>query len=287
MGGVVRTAVIPVAGLGTRFLPATKAVPKEMIPIIDKPTIQYIVEEAVNSGIEHIVFITGRNKTAIANHFDFHPELEHHLEKAGKSAELAAVREPVSGARFSFVRQQEPKGLGHAVLCAKHLIPEGESFAVMLGDDVIAGDPPALAQMMARHEQVKAPVVALQAVPEADVCKYGIVAGQETAPGLYRLSDLVEKPAVDQAPSNLAIIGRYILDWRVFRFIEETGSGALGEIQLTDALRRYDEMYGYRFTGTRYDAGNKLDYIRATIELALAREEFRQPLIRYLKQLDI
>ncbi|NOZ13368.1 MAG: UTP--glucose-1-phosphate uridylyltransferase GalU [Acidobacteria bacterium] len=282
---MIRTAVIPVAGLGTRFLPATKAIPKEMIPIIDKPTIQYIVEEAVDSGIEHIIFITGRNKSAIANHFDYHPELESHLREKNKLDELAGIRELVSRARFSFVRQNEPKGLGHAVLCARHLIGKDESFAVLLGDDIINSEVPALKQMMMVHDDKKAPVLALQEVSPEDVSKYGVVAGEYVSDTILKLSGLVEKPEPKAAPSNLAIIGRYILSYDIFGFIKETNMDTTGEIQLTNALRRYKEIYGLLFQGKRYDAGNKLDYLRATVELALERPEFREPFSAYLKNL--
>lgn len=283
----VRTAVIPVAGLGTRFLPATKAVPKEMIPIIDKPTIQYIVEEALASGIKHIVFVTARNKSAIENHFDRHPELEDHLAGKGKGGELDELAGLMARARFSYVRQDAPRGLGHAIYCAHHLIGKTEPFAILLGDDVIVGEEPALGQMMRQYERLQAPVVALQEVPGPDVCKYGIVGGIEAGERLTRVSDLVEKPQPEQAPSRLAIIGRYILDGRIFDYISDTGSGAGGEIQLTDALKRYPEMYGYRFSGVRYDAGNKLDYLRATVEIALRRKEFSEPFRAYLRSLDV
>ncbi len=283
----VRTAVIPVAGLGTRFLPATKAVPKEMIPIIDKPTIQYIVEEALASGIEHIVFITARNKAAIENHFDRHPELEGHLSEKGKQDELDALSELMQRARFSYVRQDAPRGLGHAIHCAHHLIGETEPFAVLLGDDVIVGEEPALGQMIHQYDQLGAPVVALQEVPQADVNKYGIVSGTMETDRLIRIDGLVEKPDPSEAPSRFAIIGRYILDGRVFGYISGTGTGAGGEIQLTDALTRYQEMYGYCFSGVRYDAGNKLDFLRATVEIALRRSEFSEPFRAYLKSLDL
>lgn len=282
---MIRTAVIPVAGLGTRFLPATKAIPKEMIPIIDKPAIQYIVEEAVESGIEHVIFITGRNKSAIANHFDYHPELESHLREKDKLAELRDVRELVSRARFSFVRQNEPKGLGHAVLCARHLIRENEDFAVLLGDDVIDAEVPALRQMINVHKERQAPVLALQKVPREDVPKYGVVAGEYVSRSVLKLSQLVEKPKLEEAPSDLAIIGRYILSYEIFRFIGETNADGTGEIQLTNALRQYRDLYGLLFDGKRYDAGNKLDYLRATVELALKREEFRDSFGTYLKNL--
>lgn len=282
---MIRTAVIPVAGLGTRFLPATKAIPKEMIPIIDKPTIQYIVEEAVESGIEHIVFITGRNKSAIANHFDYHPELESHLREKNKMDELKGVRDLVSRARFSFVRQNEPRGLGHAILCARHLIGKNENFAVLLGDDVIDAEVPALRQMIMVHEEKQAPVLALQQVASEDVSKYGVVSGEYVSRSVLKLSGLVEKPKLEDAPSDLAIIGRYILSYEIFDFIEETNADATGEIQLTNALRQYGDLYGLLFDGKRYDAGNKLDYLRATVELALKREEFRDSFGTYLKNL--
>ncbi len=283
----VRTAVIPVAGLGTRFLPATKAVPKEMIPIIDKPTIQYIVEEALASGIEHIVFITARNKAAIENHFDRHPELEDHLSEKGKACELDELSDLMRRARFSYVRQDAPRGLGHAIFCAHHLIGETEPFAVLLGDDVIVGEEPALGQMIHQYDQLSAPVVALQEVPQTDVNKYGIVSGTMKTESLMKVDGLVEKPDPEEAPSRFAIIGRYILDGRVFGYISETGTGAGGEIQLTDALSRYPEMYGFRFSGVRYDAGNKLDFLRATVEIALRRPEFSEPFRSYLKSLDL
>ncbi|RLE15727.1 MAG: UTP--glucose-1-phosphate uridylyltransferase [Acidobacteria bacterium] len=284
---MIRTAVIPVAGLGTRFLPATKAIPKEMIPIIDKPTIQYIVEEAVDSGIEHIVFITGRNKSAIANHFDYHPELETHLKEKNKLDELEGIRKLVSRASFSFVRQNEPKGLGHAVLCSRHLIGKDESFAVLLGDDIIDAEVPALKQMIKVHNEKQAPVLALQQVPGDDVSKYGVVAGEYVSETVLKLSGLVEKPEPADAPSDLAIIGRYILSYEIFQYIEDTNVDKTGEIQLTNALRQYRDIFGLLFKGKRYDAGNKLDYLRATVELALEREEFREPFTAYLKNLKL
>jgi len=284
---MIRTAVIPAAGLGTRFLPATKAIPKEMIPIIDKPTVQYIVEEAVQAGIEHIVFITGRNKYAIANHFDYQPELERHLSEKGLREELAAVRSMVDGVHFSFVRQNEPRGLGHAVLCARKVVDRDEAFAVMLGDDIIVSAEPALGQMIDQYKTVRAPIVALQEVPLSEVSRYGVVDGELLSPGLYRLKEMVEKPPASEAPSNLAIMGRYILDPRVFDLIEQTGTGAGGELQLTDALRKYNEIYGFCYKGKRYDAGNKLEFLKAVVEFALARDEFREPFGAYLKSLDI
>lgn len=284
---MIRTAVIPAAGLGTRFLPATKAVPKEMIPIIDKPTVQYIVEEAVQAGVRHIVFIIGRNKDAVANHFDFQPELERHLVEKGKDEELASVRRMVEDVSYSFVRQNEPRGLGHAVLCARHVIGENEPFAVMLGDDVMVSSEPVLGQMIRQYEQIGAPLVALEQVAPDAVNRYGIVDGTQMGQRLFKLSEMVEKPSIGEAPSNLAIMGRYILDPRIFGLVEQTGAGAGGEIQLTDALRQYPEIYGFRYAGKRYDAGNKLEFLKAVVEFALAREEFREPFRSYLKSLDI
>ena len=284
---MIRTAVIPAAGLGTRFLPATKAVPKEMIPIIDKPTVQYIVEEAVQAGVRHIVFITGRNKSAIANHFDYQPELERHLREKGKEEELASVRCMVEGVAYSFIRQNEPRGLGHAVLCARQVIGEDEPFAVMLGDDVMVSSEPVLGQMIYQYEQIGAPLIALEEVAPDAVNRYGIVDGVRMGQQLFKLSELVEKPSIGESPSNLAIMGRYILDPRIFELIEQTGSGAGGEIQLTDALRQYPEIYGFKYSGKRYDAGNKLEFLKAVVEFALARDEFRDPFRAYLKSLDL
>ncbi|MCS7314962.1 MAG: UTP--glucose-1-phosphate uridylyltransferase GalU [Bryobacterales bacterium] len=290
----VRKAVFPAAGLGTRFLPATKAQPKEMLPLVDKPLIQYGVEEAVRSGIRQIVIVTGRGKTAIEDHFDVSFELEHLLESRNRHDLLAAVRQISDMIEVAYVRQREALGLGHAVLRAREIVGE-EPFAVVLSDDVIAAEPPALRQLLDVWERFHAPVLALMEVPAESIPNYGIVAAEPveydgTRDRLYRILDLVEKPPRDQAPSNLAIIGRYVLTPEIFPAIEAAGPGALGEIQLTDGLRRLldgSPLYGYRFRGTRYDAGDKLGFLIATVEFALRREDLGSAFRAYLKTLKL
>lgn len=291
----IRKAIIPAAGLGTRFLPATKAQPKEMLPIVDKPAIQYIVEEAILSGVEDIIIVTGRNKRAIEDHFDKSVELEMLLEEKGNQHLLNLVQNISNMVDIHYIRQKEPLGLGHAVLCARKFIGD-EPFAVLLGDDIIQSEPPCLQQMIRLHDKLQTSVVATQSVPWEEVNKYGIVspaekdADDELEPGEGNtyISDLIEKPDLGTAPSNLAVIGRYILQPEIFTILEETKPSKGGEIQLTDALRelnRHQQMLAYRIEGKRYDVGDKLGYIEATIELALQREDLSANLKKYLLSL--
>lgn len=267
----VRKAVIPAAGLGTRFLPATKASPKEMLPLVDKPLIQYTVEEAVASGIEDIIVITGRTKRAIEDHFDRSVELEENLKGAGKSQVLHQIRQISNLANFCYVRQAEALGLGHAVLCAQHLIGD-EPFAVILGDEIIDAHVPALAQLIHVYKKRHGAVLGVQDVPKADVSRYGIVTPKHLAQGLHRVQGLVEKPSPTDAPSTLAVIGRYVLPPEIFPILRKTRPGKNGEIQLTDALKelaRRSPMYALEVEGQRHDAGDKLGFLIATVELAL------------------
>lgn len=284
----VRKAIIPAAGLGTRFLPATKAQPKEMLPIVDKPAIQYIVEEAIASGVEDIIIVTGRNKRAIEDHFDRSVELESMLAEKHKDDLLEIVQDIGRMAEIHYIRQKEPLGLGHAVYCARKFIGN-EPFAVLLGDDIMVGDPPCLAQLIGLYEKTGSPMVAVAEVPESDVSKYGIVAPEPSDIGehVYRVTELLEKPPREIAPSNLAIIGRYVLDPSIFDILEEQEPGGGGEIQLTDAMRKMNErlpMLACKFNGERYDVGDKFGYIEATIELALKNKELREEVSRYLKK---
>lgn len=281
----VRKAVIPAAGLGTRFLPATKATPKEMLPIVDKPTIQYIIEEALASGIEDILIITGRSKRAIEDHFDRSIELELNLEEHGKMKELEMVRR-ISEVRIHYIRQKEPRGLGHAILCAKNFV-EDEPFAVLLGDDVVDGQVPALKQLIDVYDKTGASVLGVQEVPQEKVSSYGIVASQPTdEPRTFTVSDMVEKPAVQDAPSRLAVLGRYVINPEIFEILEHTEPGRGGEIQLTDALRvlaKQQAMYAYNFEGRRYDVGDKQGFLEATVEMALKRPELHDGFLAYLQ----
>jgi UTP--glucose-1-phosphate uridylyltransferase len=280
----IRKGVIPAAGLGTRFLPATKAVPKELLPIVDKPTIQYIVEEAVASGIEEVVLITARGKGSIEDHFDISVELEETLRKQKKDALLRMVRDISEMARVVAIRQKEPKGLGHAVLCAREAVGE-EPFAVLLGDDIVDADPPCLAQMIEVSRQRGGGVIALQRVPEQEAHLYGIIQGEEVGERVYKISELVEKPPPGQAPSNLAVIGRYVLPPEIFPILENTPPGRGGEIQLTDALQelaRRMPLYGYEFMGDRYDAGDKVGYLQANLAFALKRPEMAEKLREFI-----
>ena len=282
---VIRKAIIPAAGLGTRFLPATKAMPKEMLPIVDKPTIQYIIEEAVASGIEDIIIVTGKGKRAIEDHFDVSPELEQNLRAKGKWELLEEVVRPTQLADIHYIRQKEPKGLGHAIWSARKFVGD-EPFAVLLGDDIVVADKPALRQMIEQYERYRASIFGGKPVPREAVSRYGIVAGKELAPRVYAVSHLVEKPPVDAAPSNLAIMGRYILTPRIFEILDDLPPGAGGEIQLTDALARLNEheaIYAYEFEGTRYDVGEKLGFIQTTIEFALMRDDLRADVLAYLR----
>jgi len=280
----VHKAIIPAAGLGTRFLPATKAQPKEMLPIVDKPTLQYIIEEAVASGIEEILIITGRNKKSIEDHFDKSVELELELEKSGKDELLKEVRKISDMVNIHYIRQKEPKGLGHAIYCAKSFIGN-EPFAVLLGDDIVDAQTPCLKQMIRAYDEYKTTILGVQEVPQDDVNKYGIVAGMHIEDRIYKVKDLVEKPNVEEAPSNIAILGRYIISPRIFDILEHTAPGKGGEIQLTDALKtlaQKEAMYAYNFEGRRYDVGDKLGFLEATVEFALQRAELRDEFLQYL-----
>jgi UTP--glucose-1-phosphate uridylyltransferase len=290
MSQKIRKAVFPAAGLGTRFLPATKAQPKEMLPLVDKPLIQYVVEEAINSGIEDVIIITGRGKYAIEDHFDIAFELERTLEERGKTELLEAAQQTSNLANFAYVRQKQALGLGHAVLVAKHLIGD-EPFAVLLGDDIIDSEVPCLRQMIEVSSRYGgAPVVAVQEVEGEAISRFGVIAGEEIEPNLFRIDDMVEKPRREEAPSNLAIIGRYLLTPDVFPLLEQTRAGVGGEIQITDGLRRLARQrpfYGYRFTGKRHDAGDKLGFLQATVEFALKRPDLGGPFRDYLKSLKL
>ena len=280
----VRKAIIPAAGLGTRFLPATKAQPKEMLPIVDKPTIQYIIEEAIESGIEEILIITGRNKRAIEDHFDRSIELELSLEKKNKKELLELVRNISNMVNIHYVRQKEPKGLGHAIYCAKSFVGN-EPFAVLLGDDVVYAKKPCLKQMIEAYDEYKTTILGVQQVAKEDVDKYGIVEGKYIDGRVYKVYDLIEKPSIDEAPSNIAILGRYIINPNIFDILEHTKPGKGGEIQLTDALKelaKHEAMYAYNFEGRRYDVGNKLGFLEATVEFALRREDLREEFLIYL-----
>ncbi|HXF91893.1 MAG TPA: UTP--glucose-1-phosphate uridylyltransferase GalU [Nitrospiraceae bacterium] len=285
----IRKAVIPAAGLGTRFLPATKASPKEMLPLVDKPLIQYVVEEAVASGIQDIIVITGRGKRAIEDHFDRSFELEENLKGSGKAQVLSQIRRISNLANFCYVRQSEALGLGHAVLCAQHLIGD-EPFAVILGDEIIDAPTPALAQLIHVFKKRKGAVLGVQAVPRSEVSRYGIIAPRRLAPGLHRVEDLVEKPAPADAPSHYAVIGRYVLPPAIFPILRKTQPGKNGEIQLTDALRqlaKQSPMFAYEVQGQRHDAGDKLGFLIATVEFALKNPSLGPPFSDYLKRLRL
>jgi UTP--glucose-1-phosphate uridylyltransferase len=281
----VRKAVFPAAGLGTRFLPATKAQPKEMLPLVDKPIIQYGVEEAVASGIDNIILVTGRGKNAIEDHFDVSIELETFLEARGKKDLLEEVRKISNLINFSYVRQGEPLGLGHAVLVTKPLVGD-EPFAVILGDDVIDADPPAVKQMIDVFNDVEGPVLAIEEVPRDTVSSYGIIDAEEIKPGVYKIRDMVEKPPVKEAPSNLAIIGRYVLTPDIFTSLETTGKDRTGEIQLTNGLRhllKSRPIYGCKIDGVRHDTGNKLGFLKAVVYFALRRPDLAEPFREYMR----
>ena len=290
----VRKAVFPAAGLGTRFLPATKAQPKEMLPLVDKPLIQYGVEEAIHSGIQNMIIVTGRGKTAIEDHFDVSFELEQLLESRGKKDLLSVVRNVSDMIDVAYIRQKEALGLGHAVLRAKDLVGQ-ESFAVVLSDDVIDAEIPCLRQLLDIHEFFTAPVLAVMEVPKESLSSYGVVDADPVAHNgpkdrLFRIRDMVEKPKPPEAPSNLAIIGRYVLTPEIFDCISQVEPGSGGEIQLTDGLRhllRSRPVYAYRFEGTRYDAGDKLGFLKATVEFALKRHDLGGPFREYLKGLKL
>lgn len=283
----IKKAIIPAAGLGTRFLPATKALPKEMLPIVDKPAIQYIVEEAIDSGIEDIIIVTGRHKRAIEDHFDKSVELEMMLEENGKNELLKIVQTVSNLVDVHYIRQKQPLGLGHAVYCARKFIGN-EPFALLLGDDIIDSTPPVLRQMIDLYNEAKTSIIAVQEVPRDEVNRYGIISPAEKAGPLDYIEDLIEKPDIEHAPSNLAVIGRYIIEPEIFGILEKQPPGRGNEIQLTDALRvlnRNHRMVAYKQTGRRYDTGDKLGYIEATIEFALKRPDLAPQLKAYLKQL--
>ena len=284
----VRKAVFPVAGLGTRFLPATKAQPKEMLPVVDKPLIQYAVEEAYAAGIRHMIFVTGRNKRAIEDHFDTAYELENELQVANKGAMLTVLRSIVpDDMLMSYVRQPRSLGLGHAVLCAEHLVGD-EPFAVLLADDLMVGTPPIMAQMVAHFEALKQSVIAVQEVPAEHTRRYGIVAGDKVRPGLIKVSRMVEKPAPEVAPSRMGVAGRYILTPAVFEQIRQQSGGVGGEIQLTDGiagLMKTESVYAFEYSGKRYDCGSKEGFLQATVELALQHPEVGAQFKAYLNSL--
>lgn len=283
----VKKAVIPAAGFGTRFLPATKSTPKEMLTIVDRPAIHYNVEELIEAGIEDILIIIGRNKEEIANYFDRSPELELFLKENGKE-ELYDLTERISNmANIHYVRQKDARGLGHAVLCAKTFVGD-EPFALLLGDDLVYSSKPCIQQLAEMYEKYESTIIGVQAVEKSQVNKYGIIDGIKVGENLYEVKDLVEKPAVDEAPSNIAIMGRYILTPDIFEMIENTPPGKGNEIQLTDALKKLNEqkeIYAYEFEGKRYDTGDKLGYLIATVEYALRNEELSEDFRDYLKKL--
>jgi len=285
----IRKVVFPAAGLGTRFLPATKVVPKEMLPLVDKPIIQYGVEEALASGARSIIVVTSRGKNAIEDHFDVTSDLESLLEARGKQELAAEMRKISASVSLSSVRQGEPLGLGHAVLVTRDAVGD-EPFAVILPDDVIDADPPALRQMIDVFDEVQGPVLAVEEVPRESVSSYGIIDAEEIRPGVYRIRDMVEKPPAAEAPSNLAIIGRYVLTPDIFPALEATVSDRTGEIQLTNGLRRLLKdrpVYGCRIDGVRHDAGNKLGFLKAVVYFAMRRPDLAGPFADYLKELDL
>lgn len=285
----IKKAIIPAAGLGTRFLPATKAMPKEMLPILDKPTIQYIVEEAARAGIEDIIIVTGKHKRAIEDHFDSQKELETTLYEKGKLELLDRVQYSTDLANIFYIRQKEQKGLGDAIYTAKQFIGN-EPFAVLLGDDIVESENPAIKQLMEQYETIGKSVIGVQTVPDSETHRYGIIAPKSQSGSLYEVNRFVEKPEKGTAPSNLAIMGRYILSPKVFDYLETQTEGSGGEIQLTDAIERLnknDKVYAFDFEGQRYDVGEKTGFVKTTIEYALKDEEMRNEIIHYLKSLDI
>ena len=289
MHQTIRKAVFPAAGLGTRFLPATKASPKEMLPLVDKPLIQYSVEEAVQSGLDSILIITGRDKTAIENHFDISYELEHVLREKGKNELFDQVRAISDIANISYTRQREALGLGHAIYQAKDYVGE-EPFAALLADDIVDAETPAIRQMMDVYEKYDAPVIATMQVEGEAISRFGVIDAEEVEPGVYKVKDLVEKPAFEDAPSDLAIIGRYIFTPDIFAAIQQTEPGAGGEIQITDAMRlllKKRPLYALKLDGRRHDAGDKLGFLIATVEFALKRDDLGSDFREYLRSLDI
>jgi len=285
----VRKAVIPAAGLGTRFLPATKAIPKEMLPIVDKPTIQYIVEEIAASGIEDVLIITARNKSSVEEHFDRAVELEYILKDANKEELLEEIKGISRMINIHTVRQKDPLGLGHAIYCARAFVGD-EPFAVLLGDDVVDSEKPCLKQMLEVFEEYKSTILGVQPVEWDQVHKYGIVSGERINDRIYTVNDLVEKPHKESAPTNIAILGRYIITPKIFHILENTKPGIGGEIQLTDGLRELcttEEMYAYIFQGRRYDVGSKIGFIEATVDYALKSDELREDFKKYLKSINL
>jgi UTP--glucose-1-phosphate uridylyltransferase len=283
----IRKAIIPAAGLGTRFLPATKALPKEMLPIVDTPTIQYIVEEAINSGIEDILIVTGRNKRAIEDHFDRSCELEHELRAKNQLKLLSVVDDISNLVDLHYIRQKEARGLGHAIYCARSFIGN-EPFAVLLGDDIVESDVPCLKQLMDVYDKVKTSVIGVQKVSNDKVSDYGIVDGNLVSDRLYKVNSLVEKPEPSFAPSNIAILGRYIISPKIFEYLENAVPGKHGEIQLTDALGKLikeDNMYAYDYIGKRYDVGSKFGFLEATVEFALKRDDVKDEFLKYLSKI--
>jgi UTP--glucose-1-phosphate uridylyltransferase len=289
MTNKIRKAVFPAAGLGTRFLPQTKAIPKEMLPLVDKPLIQYSVEEAVASGVESVLIVTGRDKSAIEDHFDISFELEHVLKERGKDKEFSQVRTVAEMVRISYTRQKQALGLGHAIYQAKDFVGN-EPFAALLPDDVVDAETPALKQMVAVFEKFNAPVIATMQVAGEAISRFGVIDAEEVEPGVFRVRDMVEKPPFAEAPSDLAIIGRYIFTPDIFEAIEQTTPGAGGEIQITDAMRlllKKRPLYALKLEGTRYDAGDKLGFLIATVEFALKRDDLGKDFRDYLAQLNI
>lgn len=282
----VRKAIIPAAGLGTRFLPATKSQPKEMLPIVDKPTLQYIIEEAVNSGIEEILIVTGRSKKSIEDHFDRSIELELELEQKGKLDMLKIVQDISNMVDIYFIRQKEPKGLGHAIYCAKSFVGD-EPFAVLLGDDIVDSDKPCLKQLIGAYDEYNTSILGVQEVAKENTDKYGILDVKHIEDRVYKVNDMVEKPKVEEAPSNIAILGRYIITPAIFEILENQKPGKGGEIQLTDALKtlgEHEAIYAYNFEGKRYDVGDKLGFLKATVDYALKRPELKSDFIEFLKE---
>lgn len=287
MKKTVKKAIIPAAGLGTRFLPATKSQPKEMLPIVDKPTLQYIIEEAINSGIEEILIITGRNKKSIEDHFDKSVELELELQEKGKTEMLEMVQEISNMVNIHYIRQKEPKGLGHAIHCAKSFIGD-EPFAVLLGDDIVDSYTPCLKQLIDTYDEYKTSILGVQEVAKEDTNKYGILDCKYIEDRVYKVKDMIEKPNVEEAPSNIAILGRYIITPAIFEILENQAPGKGGEIQLTDALKTlasHEAIYAYNFEGRRYDVGDKLGFLEATIDFALKKENLKDGLMNYMKNI--
>lgn len=289
MGNRIKKAVIPAAGLGSRFLPATKAQPKEMLPIVDKPTLQYIIEECVESGIEEIIIITGRNKKSIEDHFDKSVELELELARTGKDDLLTMVHNISNMANIYYIRQKEPKGLGHAIYCARAFIGN-EPFAVLLGDDVVySDDKPCIKQLIDCFDKYNKTILGVQKVPANEVFKYGIISGKKIDKEVYMVNDMVEKPDINRSPSNMAILGRYIITPEIFNILQNTKPGKGGEIQLTDALsilREKEGLYAYNFIGERYDIGDKLGFLQATVEYALRNPELKEGFLKFLLSIN-